>query len=177
MILEKKRLAVRWYSICLIILATVALAYLAISNGQAIQYMTWTYDTAGIYPDLFESIRDAADLHPYEGRSIYPPLTYLILWIFSKMVPGDYSAGFAFGEASVTPNGVLVGTMFFLVSTGVVCAMAANKLSLKGIDVVLYSVAFVSSPAYVFMLERGNIVILSLLFLMFLCSITTVKIR
>lgn len=166
MILEKKRLAVRWYSICLIILATVALAYLAISNGQAIQYMTWTYDTAGIYPDLFESIRDAADLHPYEGKSIYPPLTYLILWIFSKMVPGDYSAGFAFGEASVTPNGVLVGTMFFLVSTGVVCAMAANKLSLKGIDVVLYSVAFVSSPAYVFMLERGNIVILSLLFLM-----------
>lgn len=167
MILGKKRLAVRWFSICLIILATVALAYLAISNGQAIQYMTWTYDTAGIYPDLFESIRDAADLHPYEGRSIYPPLTYLILWIFSKMVPGDYSAGFAFGEASVTPNGVLVGTMFFLVSTGVVCAMAANKLSLKGIDVVLYSVAFVSSPAYVFMLERGNIVILSLLFLMF----------
>lgn len=68
MILEKKRLAVRWYSICLIILATVALAYLAISNGQAIQYMTWTYDTAGIYPDLFESIRDAADLHPYEGK-------------------------------------------------------------------------------------------------------------
>lgn len=88
MILGKKRLAVRWFSICLIILATVALAYLAISNGQAIQYMTWTYDTAGIYPDLFESIRDAADLHPYEGRSIYPPLTYLILWIFSKMVPG-----------------------------------------------------------------------------------------
>lgn len=167
MILGKKRLAVRWFSICLIVLATVALAYLAISNGQAIQYMTWTYDTAGIYPDLFESIRDVADLHPYEGRSIYPPLTYLILWIFSKMVPGDYSAGFAFGEASVTPNGVLVGTMFFLVSTGVVCAMAANKLSLKGIDVVLYSVAFVSSPAYVFMLERGNIVILSLLFLMF----------
>ena len=120
MILGKKRLAVRWFSICLIVLATVALAYLAISNGQAIQYMTWTYDTTGIYPDLFESIRDAADLHPYEGRSIYPPLTYLILWIFSKMVPGDYSAGFAFGEASVTPNGVLVGTMFFLVSTGVV---------------------------------------------------------
>ena len=83
MILGKKRLAVRWFSICLIVLATVALAYLAISNGQAIQYMTWTYDTAGIYPDLFESIRDAADLHPYEGRSIYPPLTYLILWIFS----------------------------------------------------------------------------------------------
>lgn len=82
MILGKKRLAVRWFSICLIVLATVALAYLAISNGQAIQYMTWTYDTAGIYPDLFESIRDAADLHPYEGRSIYPPLTYLILWIF-----------------------------------------------------------------------------------------------
>ena len=67
MILGKKRLAVRWFSICLIVLATVALAYLAISNGQAIQYMTWTYDTAGIYPDLFESIRDAADLHPYEG--------------------------------------------------------------------------------------------------------------
>lgn len=53
MILGKKRLAVRWFSICLIVLATVALAYLAISNGQAIQYMTWTYDTAGIYPDLF----------------------------------------------------------------------------------------------------------------------------
>lgn len=42
MILGKKRLAVRWFSICLIVLATVALAYLAISNGQAIQYMTWT---------------------------------------------------------------------------------------------------------------------------------------
>lgn len=33
MILGKKRLAVRWFSICLIVLATVALAYLAISNG------------------------------------------------------------------------------------------------------------------------------------------------
>lgn len=32
MILGKKRLAVRWFSICLIVLATVALAYLAISN-------------------------------------------------------------------------------------------------------------------------------------------------
>ena len=40
MILGKKRLAVRWFSICLIVLATVALAYLAISNGQAIQYLS-----------------------------------------------------------------------------------------------------------------------------------------
>lgn len=32
MILGKKRLAVRWFSICLIVLATVALAYLAISK-------------------------------------------------------------------------------------------------------------------------------------------------
>lgn len=72
MILGKKRLAVRWFSICLIILATVALAYLAISNGQAIQYMTWTYDTAGIYPDLYEStVMRQIYIHMREDRSIH----------------------------------------------------------------------------------------------------------
>lgn len=35
----------------------VCIAYAVLSKGEFIRYLTWTGETAGIYPDLFESVR------------------------------------------------------------------------------------------------------------------------
>ena len=54
----------------------VCIAYAVLSKGEFIRYLTWTGETAGIYPDLFESVRDAANHYPYDWKAIYPPLIY-----------------------------------------------------------------------------------------------------
>lgn len=58
----------------------VCIAYAVLSKGEFIRYLTWTGETAGIYPDLFESVRDAANHYPYDWKAIYPPLIYTVLY-------------------------------------------------------------------------------------------------
>lgn len=48
----------------------VCIAYAVLSKGEFIRYLTWTGETAGIYPDLFESVRDAANHYPYEEGNL-----------------------------------------------------------------------------------------------------------
>ena len=104
----------------------VCIAYAVLSKGEFIRHLTWTGETAGIYPDLFESVRDSANHYPYDWKAIYPPLIYTVLYFFSKLVPGDY-------------------------------------VTLKNRGLLELMIVLVFSPAYLFMLERGNVVILALL--------------
>lgn len=143
----------------------VCIAYAVLSKGEFIRYLTWTGETAGIYPDLFESVRDAANHYPYDWKAIYPPLIYTVLYFFSKLVPGDYVTLGGFADASETPNGLLVGTLFLMIVTVAVCVLAAERLGLKNRGLLGLMTVLVFSPAYLFMLERGNVVILALLFL------------
>lgn len=109
----------------------VCIAYAVLSKGEFIRHLTWTGETAGIYPDLFESVRDSANHYPYDWKAIYPPLIYTVLYFFSKLVPGDYVTLRGFADASETPNGLLVGTLFFMIVTVAVCVLAAERLGLK----------------------------------------------
>lgn len=135
----------------------VCIAYAVLSKGEFIRHLTWTGETAGIYPDLFESVRDSANHYPYDWKAIYPPLIYTVLYFFSKLVPGDYVTLRGFADASETPNGLLVGTLFFMIVTVAVCVLAAERLGLKNRGLLELMIVLVFSPAYLFMLERGNV--------------------
>lgn len=141
-----------------------ALFFIGLTKGRAMSSLLWNGDTVGIFPDLFESIRDAAEGKPYEGTSIYPAFAYLICWILSRFAPGD---PVNWGTFSLSPNGNVVGFFFFMLCTLAVFALGYQLLKAYRGKVLVLLTLFLFSPGYLFCLERGNMVILTLVFLLF----------
>ena len=141
-----------------------ALFFVGLTKGRAMSSLLWNGDTVGIFPDLFLSIRDAAEGNPYEGTSVYPAFAYLICWILSRFAPGD---PVNWGTFSLSPNGNVVGFFFFMLCTLAVFALGYQLLkAYRGKALVLLTL-FLFSPGYLYCLERGNMVILTLVFLLF----------
>lgn len=141
-----------------------ALFFIGLTGGSAMSSLLWNGDTVGIFPDLFESVRDAAEGKPYEGTSVYPAFAYLICWILSRFAPGDQVN---WGTFSLSPNGNVVGFFFFMLCTLAVFALGYQLLkAYRGKALVLLTL-FLFSPGYLYCLERGNMVILTLVFLLF----------
>lgn len=113
--------------------------------------------------DFFSSVRDAAAGPAVysERRVIYPPLANTIFWLFSRVL------GEGQGEGSAHLLPFLIFFTLCLVAQALLLASAV-----KGRDGVLFAIAATLSFPMIFLLERGNLALLSLLLLLwFACGL------
>ena len=145
------------------VLIFLAITVIGFTDGVAMSSLVWNGDSCGIFPDLFESIRDASDRKPYDGHSIYPAFAYFICWILSQFAPGDKTD---WATYSLSANGNIVGFFFFMFCT--MALFVAGYQLLKNYKgkalIVLVLLSF--SPGYIYCIERGNMVILTVFFLL-----------
>ncbi len=146
---------------CFILLSFL---YILVYNGEPIKCLLWNGETIGIFPDLFESLKDAAHPCPYDVSAIYPAFAYLLLYIISRFIPYDYTG---WSEVSLTREGVTVAVLFFFIITVCIFSMVNAFMEMRGKRAFVLSIFFLFSPGYLYMIERGNVVILSVLFVMF----------
>lgn len=150
------------YTACGLML--VSFIYIMFHNGEPIRSLLWSGPTVGIFPDFFEAVKDATRPNPYDERAIYPAFAYFLLYWVSKFIPYDCTN---WPEISLTREGIATVAIFFLIITTCVCYLAGNFLKLHGGKALFLSICFICSPGYIYMAERGNVVILSVLFVMF----------
>lgn len=145
------------------ILTFAAILAIAITNGTAMYSLLWNGKSVGIFPDLFESIRDASERKPYEGNSIYPAFAYLVCWILSQFTPGDK---INWESYSLSANGNIVGFFFFMLCTMTLIMLGCKLLKQYNCRAIMLLLLFLFSPGYIYCIERGNMVILSTIFLL-----------
>ncbi len=126
-------------------------------------FLFYRYD---LFMDFFNVNYMASDLNPYlEGNSSYPPFILLIAKVFSNF--GAYRQ-IAAHLVRTSTIGMLTYLSFFAVFTFLLYIVIVKVLrkidGLSKVEVYLYSGLLLINAPFIFMADRGNYLIIALLF-------------
>ncbi len=140
--------------------------FVIITNGNATKTLVWSSTSVGVFPDFIETITHAKTLTPYDMKAIYPPFVYTFCYLCSRFFPEKTNDWSAMGSS---PAAVILGfSIFLFVSLVIFITMfrvLRDKYSLSTYVCLLFIVIF--SPPYLYMVERGNLVALSMILLLY----------
>ncbi|MBQ6019402.1 MAG: DUF2029 domain-containing protein [Clostridia bacterium] len=132
----------------------------------------WNGNSSDHFMDLFNSIRDARDLTwVYQRNVIYPPLSILIMYFFSKILPREV-VFLRFAKRSVlqrSQSGQMLYFFFALICLLSFAYMLDRYMRIRGLKKSRYAVilfCFISFPV-IYCFERGNTTLLAMVFCMF----------
>lgn len=161
---------------CYAILITAGVYLLGsiVTGGWLADKIFFIY-TGDFFMDFFNSIRDASlGLGAYTERHvIYPPMANLIFVLFSKITPDAYNATPFYQRMSWNVYGinVVLSLLFVLLCTALFAAVIYRTLDAPKQKKILFTVVSICSVPYLFMIERGNIMVLAVVSL--LCYLLT----
>lgn len=148
----------------------------AVSGGDSWKMMLFhSGKYTDMFMDFFNSIRDGGSPNVYSERNnIYPPLCILIFRLFSKMIdPSLVSSHFK--NRTLLQLDELCMMIYFLFA--IICILSLYRLIESYINIknsgkfklhaTIISFMMIISYPVMFCLERGNILILSVIFAMF----------
>ena len=155
------------YFIALMLLGIAVFAVRVTVGGSATLTEIFHKDSSDLMMDYFNSLRDVSQgIGVYtDRRVIYPPLANLILLFLSKALPPAYlntPGGSAIHTWRFYSSAVLSVTFFF-VFTVLLLALVVGREKYPAVKKNLLVFLLMASFPVLFMIERGNIVILCLI--------------
>ena len=167
---EKKLI---WYG-GMLILGIIALVMIFLSHGAAFKNLVFSNFT-DFCMDFFNHLKYVSERRPYSiGRSAcFPPFAYVIYYFLFHCIPFEAGGNAIFWdgirEASIGSGdaGIYFALLIYVmaITTLLTLVIMENKKGSKG-EKVLFLFLLVFSSPYLFMWERGNLVILSNIFLL-----------
>jgi len=149
----------------------IGLLYVLVKSGKPALSLVWNAPTGGVCPDFFETLKDAKYLRPYEGRAVYPALVYVLSAPLANLLMGNESLWdqtpftYKWLELTYTQTGLILVFGFYIFVTLALVEFVCHRGKLSSVEKILFAFLFICSPAFIFMIDRGNIVILSALFI------------
>ena len=155
----EKKLFFRWFIICVIFLYIFAFIAIYLSKGENWDCLIWHAESIGLFPDLSLSVWQIKGFDPYsKSVAVYPPFAYLCLAPLAYLIPGEVSL-----LTSYNPVDSTVYYLFFSIVVALIM-LAFFTYILSGTKMkFLFFLGFVLSAPFLFCIERGNIVIVSVL--------------
>ena len=157
---------------CFAVLITAGIYLLAslLTKGWLANKIFFVY-TGDFFMDFFNSIRDASlGLGSYTERHvIYPPMANLIFLLFSKITPDAYNATpFRLRMCwDVYPVNVVLCAVFVLACTVLLAWVVYKNLRIPEKQKRLVAILAVFSVPYLYMIERGNLMVLAVIALLY----------
>lgn len=154
------------YFIALLALGEVAFFVTVLALGESALLSVFFRGGADLHMDFFHSLRDAAQGAAVysERRVIYPPLANALLWLISRALPASYLATDKTGGVLLWRYhpAAMLSLLFFTVATTVAFSLLLRREPHGKRAAWLAFLLPVSFPM-LFMMERGNVVVLALL--------------
>lgn len=170
------------FLLCLLVCAAVFLVEWVvwiIGNGYFFALPLFHQNWNDTFMDFFNVNYFVAEgRNPYGGESVssYPPLILIIAKIFACM--GDYSVGSVSTRSQV--GGIVSLVLYFLVCFGI-CAFSfyliAKRLGFKKYQIFLSGCVLFFSAPLLFLIERGNYLLLALAFVLLFFALYESKSR
>ncbi|MGN1421157.1 MAG: glycosyltransferase family 87 protein [Eubacterium sp.] len=150
-----------------LLLIVFALISIIVSKGENFENLFWHGATLGYYPDLFESVIHARTKNPYEIDAIYPAFAYCLIYFFNFFIPGTYTDNFDDLSAICSNSEALVIAHIFYAAITLAIAYFIVKAfgDKKYVGKYLLVFIFITSSPFIFLIERGNTVIITIVFL------------
>ena len=152
------------FALSLIALGVIYWIIVLATHGLAMESY-FSRDYHDLFMDYFNILPRVVNGDPYSFKSNYPPLILLIFSFLYRLIPGDYVIIDSYSLREYTPAGI--GFLFFIlvcILGAFLCILAFSPKGHKG--KYLFATAFVFSGPFLFALERGNFIILALVFLL-----------
>ena len=142
-----------------------AVLYLAIGNGRFSDMFFLRNDD--LFMDYFNSVRDAAQGPAVytERNVIYPPLANLIFLAISRFAPQGYNSTPFFDRKTWVnyPSAILLFALISILCAIAVYAIFRENLNRKKLVAILFGIFAVFNASTLYMIERGNVLILCLI--------------
>ena len=165
---EQKAIAV--FCVAVLITAGIYLLGSLLTRGWLANKIFFIY-TGDFFMDFFNSIRDASlGLGSYTERHvIYPPMANLIFVLFSKITPDAYNATpFRLRQCwDAYGINIALSLIFVVVCTALLFVVVYRNLKVSPKWNVLFSIVAVCSVPYLYMIERGNLMVLAVISLLY----------
>ncbi len=152
------------------IVGLVSSFFLAIVTRGQLFLGSFIYDNTNTFMDYFNSVRDVITRTPYENLVIYPPLANLVYLGFvhlSSVAAMSQVPGVIDAFQMRTCQDYMLPFMFYFMATvlGVwICCKSLKKGSEK--ERILFSFLMLFSLPLLYAFERGNIIVVALIFTM-----------
>ena len=150
-------------------LIVFALIYgIVIPEHPYLAIMFW--DQKFSFSDFFSSLADAYERHPYERGAIYPALSYVFYWIFSRFIPLEAMSQSLTSAIWEPMMHMQMGQMAFLYYTLLTVGLFAIVVyHFKAGDTkekLFFVTLLLMAEPVMFTMERGNLMILTIPFVM-----------
>ena len=164
---SKKMSAIHLYIILASIIAVCSLIFLGVHRNTA-----WSYQISGLgrdaYMDFFNHItyvRVPQQTYAQSMHACFPPLAYVMYFLFSLILPTDATVKYSAAETS--PYAILTYVMYVSVLT-VIFAFIVKKVigSFGERTTLIITVLIILSSVFIYNTERGNSVFIVLILLL-----------
>lgn len=141
------------------------MTFLFVSKEKNWRSLIWNGDTVGIFPDLFESIGAAMGKTPYDQHSIYPAFAYMLCYLLGLLIPNFNPK--MWPDESLTREAVVVEFWFYTICFFLLFLLICKYLNKQRKQQIVLFLFFIFSAPCIYMIERGNLVIVSMLLVFF----------
>lgn len=143
---------------------TASFVQIVITHGKAFQTL-YFHDPLNTFADLFNIIPKpeygGAKLYT-EQSTIYPPMAYVISQLFGHFLLPDELSNLLYLDLRNTQLGLMLPLLYTLLCVLPIFYMLYRKIPGKEIQKILFPLTMVFSAPFLYLLERGNILLFTL---------------
>ncbi len=138
-----------------------------VSHGELL-FRSFHNDSNDTFMDFFNSLQ--YERHPYEAKVIYPPLANLFYYIIHAFIPEDI---FSQGRVAIRDSqiGRILIVLYMLITIFLLflAIVKVDRKSSNNMQMLIFFTLMFSAPI-LYTIERANLIIVSLIFMMFFCA-------
>jgi hypothetical protein len=155
----------RWLFLSILLGGIVAsLVQIVLTHGKAFQTL-YFHDPLNTFADLFSIIPKpeygGANLY-IDQSTIYPPMAYVISGLFGNFLLPDELSNLLYLDLRNTQLGLMLPLIYSLLCVLPLFYMLYRKMPGKEIERIIFPLTMVFSAPFLYLLERGNILLFTL---------------
>lgn len=144
-----------------------------ITRGKTLNYILF-YDSTDTFMDFYNSVYDVSARDPISRGCLYPPLCYMIFYMFNRFIPINIIEStwyyFPGGHSINWFQGINIAFfLFFSISLIIMYDILNRTTKGSNLSKKFFAFAVILSAPFLFQIERGNIIIISIIFAYIFC--------
>ncbi len=156
---EDKQTGARRIAVAAILLSFTAFVLVSVFNRGALLGQLFFRDVTDTFMDYFNCLPGVAMRRPYDTQSMYPPLSEVVFYFFSKIIPNDMLLTWD-PHAMRTHQIPVLSLLFYLAIPIAVTVCSLYDYLKNGTAAKRFVIlAFLVSSPFIYLVERGNVLI------------------
>ena len=156
-----KQTGMRRIAAAAVVLSFVSFVLVAMFDRGSLVGQLFFRDMTDTFMDYFNCLPGVAMRRPYDTQSMYPPLSEVVFYLFSKILPDKMLFEMAPRAMRTEQIPILSLMLYLAIPIAVTVIALSDYIKTGNAEKRLVIIAFLVSSPFIYLLERGNVLIYS----------------